>query len=207
MTKRLLVAFDIHGHGKLLLKLLDKADFNLKKDQLVLLGDYVNNGPDSVGTLKIVKSLHEQGAIVLLGNHEMRWLQDESPRIAVWKPFLRMLPFIKVIDDYIFVHAGIESSKAIDSQSKEIVTGYRKSHFPAFNSKKMTLIHGHIPTNRLGEQKGDIHVEGNKIAIDTGAGHNDYLSLLDLKYQRHYSINIENPEYVYVKVVKLRKEI
>ena len=50
--------------------------------------------------------------------------------------FLRKLPFIKVIDDYIFVHAGIESSKAIDSQSKEIVTGYRKSHFPAFHSKK-----------------------------------------------------------------------
>ena len=34
MTKRLLVASDIHGHGKLLLKLLDKADFNFKKDQL-----------------------------------------------------------------------------------------------------------------------------------------------------------------------------
>ncbi|WP_339117694.1 hypothetical protein [Staphylococcus haemolyticus] len=46
MTKRLLFASDIHGHGKLLLKLLDKADFNCKQVQLVLVGDYVNNLPE-----------------------------------------------------------------------------------------------------------------------------------------------------------------
>ena len=35
MTKRLLVASDIHGHGKLLLKLLDKADFNFKRSTCI----------------------------------------------------------------------------------------------------------------------------------------------------------------------------
>ena len=100
----------------------------------------------------------------------------------------------------------LKVAKQLIHKARKLLQDIEKAIFQPF-ILKMTLIHGHIPTNHLGEQKGDIHVEGNKIAIDTGAGHNDYLSLLDLKYQRHYSINIANPEYVYVKEVKLRKEI
>lgn len=56
MPQRILVASDIHGHGDALIKLLSEAVYNAETDQLVLLGDYVNNGPDSVGTLRLVQN-------------------------------------------------------------------------------------------------------------------------------------------------------
>ena len=46
MSERLLVISDIHGHRKALATLLKRAKYNPKKDQLVLMGDYVNNEPD-----------------------------------------------------------------------------------------------------------------------------------------------------------------
>ena len=55
MPQRILVASDIHGHGDALIK-LSEAVYNAETDQLVLLGDYVNNGPDSVGTLRLVQN-------------------------------------------------------------------------------------------------------------------------------------------------------
>ena len=74
MPQRILVASDIHGHRDALIKLLSEAVYNAETDQLVLLGDYVNNGPDSVGTLRLVQKLVNKGAIALVGNHELRWL-------------------------------------------------------------------------------------------------------------------------------------
>ena len=67
MSERLLVISDIHGHRKALATLLKRAKYNPKKDQLVLMGDYVNNGPDSFGTLKLVKRLKRRGALTLAG--------------------------------------------------------------------------------------------------------------------------------------------
>lgn len=58
MKERILVVSDIHGHRKALVTLLKAVNFNVRKDQLVLMGDYVNNGPDSFGTLKLVKRLN-----------------------------------------------------------------------------------------------------------------------------------------------------
>ena len=51
MEGRLFAASDIHGHGKTLQQLLETAEYSPGNDQLVLCGDYVNNGPDSEGTL------------------------------------------------------------------------------------------------------------------------------------------------------------
>ena len=39
------------------------------------MGDYVNNGPDSFGTLKLVKRLKRRGALALA---EMRWLESKD---------------------------------------------------------------------------------------------------------------------------------
>jgi len=67
---RLLVASDIHGHGKLLARLLEQAAYRPGEDRLFLLGDYIDRGPDARGTLELVMKLVEGGAVALLGNHE-----------------------------------------------------------------------------------------------------------------------------------------
>ena len=58
------------------------------------------------------------------------------------------------------------------------------------------MIHGHIPNYRLGYKKDHIHIEHNIIDIDTGAGHNQYLTLLDLTSQRQYCSKVSDKDAI-----------
>ena len=49
--RRTLVACDIHGHTGLFKKLLSDAGFS-EDDLLIIIGDIVEKGPDSLGTLR-----------------------------------------------------------------------------------------------------------------------------------------------------------
>ncbi len=68
--KRTLVMSDIHGELELFERLLSNVQYNPDNDQLILLGDYVDRGPDSKRVLDKVIELKAQGALVLKGNHE-----------------------------------------------------------------------------------------------------------------------------------------
>ena len=149
MKERILVVSDIHGHRKALVTLLKAVNFNVRKDQLVLMGDYVNNGPDSFGTLKLVKRLKRRGALALAGNHEMRWLESKDKNQTLAQ-ILRELSTIEVIDNYIFAHAGIDTSKPLNKQIKEYTTGHYNHNLNRNIPKNKYLIHGHIPNYRYG---------------------------------------------------------
>lgn len=71
---------DIHGHLDIFKAALEKIDLS-GENKLILLGDYIDQGPQSGGTLRYIYGLQqEQGAdkvIVLRGNHEemlLGWL-------------------------------------------------------------------------------------------------------------------------------------
>ncbi|MED4750293.1 metallophosphoesterase family protein [Brevibacillus choshinensis] len=68
--ERILVISDIHGELEKWESLMEKVNYNPEKDQLILLGDYVDRGPASRGVLEKVMELHATGAIVLMGNHD-----------------------------------------------------------------------------------------------------------------------------------------
>lgn len=68
--KRFLLISDIHGELNLFEELLEKASYHAEEDQLVLVGDYVDRGPNSRGVLNKVMKLKSKGAIVLRGNHD-----------------------------------------------------------------------------------------------------------------------------------------
>ncbi|HET7628585.1 MAG TPA: metallophosphoesterase family protein [Bacillales bacterium] len=70
MEKRVLAVSDVHGEADKLERLLQKTGYDREKDQLILLGDYVDRGPDSKRTVEKVIALHKEGAIVLKGNHD-----------------------------------------------------------------------------------------------------------------------------------------
>ena len=66
--KRILVTSDIHGYLSHFKKVLQKADFS-DNDVLIIVGDMIEKGPDSLGTLRYVMELCKHGNVIpLIGN-------------------------------------------------------------------------------------------------------------------------------------------
>ena len=67
---------DIHGCRSLLTELLTRIDPDPQADTIIVLGDFINRGPDSRGTIDLLLQLRERyrNFIVLRGNHEQMLL-------------------------------------------------------------------------------------------------------------------------------------
>jgi len=88
MTERILAISDIHGKEDTFNELLDHIDYNPAQDQLILLGDYVDRGPNSRAVLNQVIRLQAEGAIVLRGNHDNMMVaayRDEPGALEQWE--------------------------------------------------------------------------------------------------------------------------
>lgn len=116
---------DIQGCYSELIALLNQVSFDREIDQLYLAGDLVARGPDSLATLRFVKSLN-QSAKVVLGNHDLHLLsvyagikkvkkQDKLDQLLAaddiddLMDWLAQQPLIQKIgaDDAYMSHAGI----------------------------------------------------------------------------------------------------
>lgn len=132
MNRKLAIS-DIHGQAKTLESLLDRCAFS-KADELFLLGDYIDRGPDSRGVIDLIRRLQTDGYQVqaLRGNHEDMMLAHrrrpciepgmsyvDAPMLASFgaesildidQPYfdwLEKLPHFLEIDGYLLVHAGL----------------------------------------------------------------------------------------------------
>lgn len=70
---------DIQGCYQQLKELLIKIKFSSDKDQLWFAGDIINRGPDSLKTIRFIKSL-EENAVTVLGNHDLHLLAIANGR-------------------------------------------------------------------------------------------------------------------------------
>ena len=78
MTTRTLIVGDVHGCREELEDLLEESGWE-DGDQLVLVGDLVSKGPDSLGVVRLVRKL---GALAVRGNHDQHCLKWWNAKCA-----------------------------------------------------------------------------------------------------------------------------
>jgi len=120
MSRRIFVG-DIQGCREELERLLDVLHFDPAVDRLEPTGDLVSRGPDSLGTLRLLRSLDAGG---VLGNHDLQLLRlgigegGASKRVTFRDilaapdrdellSWLAARPFIKAFPGLLLVHAGL----------------------------------------------------------------------------------------------------
>lgn len=134
--KRILVVGDVHGCFDELRRLIDRAKVG-SGDEVTLVGDLVNKGPDSIG---VVRFCRENGIAAVLGNHDDALLRciagrprpdgkefAESLRKIAKKisdedaAWLRALPLWLRIPGRraVVIHAGLVPGRAVADQKRE----------------------------------------------------------------------------------------
>jgi bis(5'-nucleosyl)-tetraphosphatase (symmetrical) len=121
MEKRRIFIGDIQGCREELERLLEKLRFDPSSDEVHPVGDFVNRGPDSAGTLRVCRMI---GAGGVLGNHDVHLLRvvkagrnqgkrdtiqdilraDDRDELCAW---LEQRPIVRALDGMILVHAGV----------------------------------------------------------------------------------------------------
>lgn len=214
--KRVLAISDIHGYKDGLLRLLQNANYDPSRDQLLLLGDYIDaDNAVSWDTLDLVRELTESGAIAIPGNQELKLasLADRSrsrrrrsslpSKINRYEKWILSLPLYVIHNHILFVHAGIRPEVPLTQQSVRDLTEVRELFFNCPHDKLAALIDqdesnregtlwrsimfGHTPTFKLGGDPGQIWSDSRRIGIDTGSKHGYRLTLLDLDGGSTYS--------------------
>lgn len=117
------VVGDIQGCRDALDRLLAEIGFSPSRDRLHVLGDLVNRGPDSIGTLERLRSFGD-AATCLLGNHDLHLLAVAAgvrpahrsdtlaalladPRREAWIDWIRTRPLAARACGWLLVHAGL----------------------------------------------------------------------------------------------------
>lgn len=121
MSERRIFIGDIQGCRDELERLLEAAGYDPAQDELHPVGDMVNRGPDSAGTLRLLKDLQAGG---VLGNHDVHLLRvaqgsrrlgrrdtledllaaEDRDELLAW---LGERPFVRAWQDVVCVHAAI----------------------------------------------------------------------------------------------------
>ncbi|KAG5505033.1 hypothetical protein JKF63_04480 [Porcisia hertigi] len=143
---RYIIVGDVHGCVDQLEQLVEKVKYVQGKDCLLIAGDYVNKGPDSIG---VVRTCQRLGAYGVLGNHDYTLLKccarmrrrpftpddlrDPVKQLAQKLPkdceyYLRGLPHMVRIPRYnvLLVHAGLNLQHTIENQNVEEVMHLRR---------------------------------------------------------------------------------
>lgn len=203
---RTIVIGDTHGCYNELKELIHTLEENNEYrrgiDKLIFLGDYIDRGDDSRLVIDFIKNLqmNYDNVIALMGNHEdmlLKYLDGETDD-WLWNGYrstidsyggyteqfhkdvqwIRALPLYHEDDNYIYVHAGIDTRKPMDKQDRNTLLWIREDFIYNFNGYKKKVIFGHTPTAFLEEGYKPVRTYNGDIDIDTACVYGGYLTAL-----------------------------
>ena len=169
------VIADIHGCPNTLKHLVEEIVQLSTSDQLFLLGDYIDRGPDSGAVIDLILNWQESGyqIFTLRGNHEdmlLEAFEEYAPRLFKgllrlqkcrgvigeegnirphYLDFMRTLPYYFELDDFYLVHGGFNFNLENPFEDFKNMLWLRafEPNLELLNGKK--IIHGHVPTPLL----------------------------------------------------------
>lgn len=167
------VIADIHGCLVTFRTLVEEKIKLDKSDQLFLLGDYINRGPDSAGVVDLILDWQRQGYLIypLRGNHEQMLLENERSGRNVFDifsfqsvkkkslrdsngktfphylEFFTSLPFYYDLGDFYLSHAGLNFSLPNPLLDLESMLWVRNQTPDLMFLGEKKLVHGHTVTH------------------------------------------------------------
>ena len=192
-TGRRFVVADIHGCAKTFKSLLEEKIQLTPEDQLFLLGDYINRGPDSAGVIEQILALQAQhyAVFALRGNHEQMLLDSHHktytefelklPRLQKRKglvnaqgkilpqylAFFVNLPYYFELEDFYLVHAGFNFKASHFLEDYESMLWIRRFEVDEWQTKGRKVIYGHTITP-LEDIHNAVKQKSNAIPLDNG---------------------------------------
>ena len=191
-----------------------------KEDHLVLLGDYIDRGIQSMEVVDFILDMQREGFMItpLTGNHEVM-LNDsckDDKKLLLWMlndgaatlrsfgieninelnrkyaDFFSSLDYYKIIDNYIFVHAGLNDDIADPFSDRYVMIWESRFSYSNPLLEGKTIIHGHRPktvayvSNLIRERSKVIPLDtGCVYGLDSGYG---FLSALELNSMTLFSV-------------------
>ncbi|MFD2719413.1 metallophosphoesterase [Hymenobacter monticola] len=194
---RRFAASDLHGCLHTFRRLVEEELQLAKTDELYLLGDYVNKGPDSRGVLDYLMQLQAGGYQVrcLRGNHDHallsaarhRWswdwagLRGRQPTLRSFRvrraanipqpylDWLAALPFEIELPDFVLVHAGYNFALPPAEMRRDYATMLSTKKF-VYDPSRLAgkrLLHGHVPT-AAAKVRSKAAARPGALGLDTG---------------------------------------
>lgn len=197
---------DIHGAYRALIQCLDRSNFDYQLDHLICLGDVCDGWPETKRCLdELLKIKH---LTYILGNHDtwtLDWMKtgnieniwyvqggeatiDSYQAKAVPPSHITLLenalPYL-ILEDRLFVHAGIDPGMPIELQTNDIflwdrsiarmaMRDYRSGQQRTITSFREVYV-GHTPTPFMKPV-----LSSGVWLMDTGAGWQGVLSMMEI---------------------------
>ena len=188
------VVGDVHGCRGTLEQLLDTVEPS-RDDLVVLVGDFLRKGPDSRGTLDLVKQ--RPNIRTVRGNNEQKLVDGHASLDSLTDDdlaYLDSLPVVLSWDDVVVVHGGIDHRKPLAEHTRtELLNtrslapegGYNRPYWFETRSERPRVFFGHtVLANPL--------VSRCAVGLDTGCVYGGQLTAYDYRAETLHSV--EPPE-------------
>lgn len=193
MSSRRFVIGDVHGCSRTLRRLVALGIGFTRDDELYLLGDLIDRGPDSKGVLDFIFELREGNYTVtaVRGNHEdmclqaggglepyEMWLANGGQTTLAsfradgpgdiphpYRSFLDSLPYYLLLDDFVIVHAGLNFDRSDPFSDTEAMLWRRECVVDLERTGGRRLVSGHTAVTRA---QVEASLATNRILLDNG---------------------------------------